>query len=61
MASVQRGTAARGACMSSWHSMQDVMVGKTTLDWPLKPDTAQLCPRSVCRSHTFSSSINQRL
>lgn len=35
---MQRGTAARGACRSSWHSMQDVIVGKITRDCPAKPD-----------------------
>ena len=34
---MHKGTAARGACMSSWHSMQLVIVGKMTRDWPLKP------------------------
>lgn len=37
VASVHRGTAARGACMSSWHSIQEVSVGNTTRAWPLKP------------------------
>jgi len=36
-ARVQRGTAARGVCMSSWHSRQDVMVGIMTRAWPLNP------------------------
>ena len=37
VAKVQRGTAGLGACMSSWHSIQEDNVGSMTLAWPLKP------------------------
>jgi hypothetical protein len=47
--------------MSSWHSMQDVIVGKTTRDCPLNPTSDQSCPFIVYGSHTFSASIDQRL
>lgn len=37
VAIVHNGTAARGACMSSWHSKQEVRVGRITRACPLNP------------------------
>ena len=48
--------------MSSWHSMHDVMVGKTTRDCPLNPTFCQpRPPYNAYGPHAFGSSINQRL
>lgn len=62
---VQRGTAGRGACMSSWHSMHEVRVGSMTRAWPLNPILLVSVSVSqegmACMRRTFSSTINQRL
>ena len=63
VAMVQRGTAGRGACISSWHSMHDESVGKITRAWPLNPIPPSVCVRIILARevHTFRTTINQWL